>query len=116
MTELRHDGAAMSAAQRQLGSRSDDAVADRLVQRISAEIDRVVEFRLAQRSQAVPDQPARPSRAMVTLGLGSAGIGVAGAAVVLGVGSHLGHGYQLALIALMWVIIGIVNVAYSRKG
>ncbi|HEY2553574.1 MAG TPA: hypothetical protein VGI64_23700 [Streptosporangiaceae bacterium] len=116
MTELRREDVATPAAHRQLGSRHDDAIAEGLVQRISAEIDRVVECRLEQRSPAVPDQPARPSRTMITLSLGSVGMGVAGAAVVLGLGSHLGHGYQVALIALMWVIIGIVNVAHSRKG
>src|SRR5262245_35055942 len=113
MMELGREVTAM-AAHRQPGSR-DDAIAEGLVQRISAEIDRVVELRLEQRTGTVPDQPARLSRSTLALGLGSVGLGVAGAAVVLGVGSHLGHGYQMALVALMWIVIGIVNVAYSRR-
>jgi hypothetical protein len=111
------DIAAAGAAHRELGPGYDDAVAEGLVERIGAEIDKRVDARLAQRgdgparrgpgSQVSP--AAHPSWPVIVLGLGSMTMGVLAAAAVLNSG---GSG---AVVALIWVIIGIINVAYARR-
>jgi hypothetical protein len=115
--QSREDIAAAGAAHRELGPGYDDAVAEGLVERIGAEIDKRVDARLAQRgdgparrgpsSQVSP--AAHPSWPVIVLGLGSMTMGVLAAAAVLNSG---GSG---AVVAFIWVIIGIINVAYARR-
>jgi hypothetical protein len=113
----REDIAAAAAAHHDLGPEYDAAVAEGLVERIGSEIDKRVDARLDQRSRdrQIVSRPIRSSHSTTVLGLGSMGIGVGGAAVLLSVGSHLANASQIALIALIWIIIGIINVAYSRR-
>jgi len=131
------DIAAAAAAHTELGQAYDGAVAEGLVERISSEIDRQVDARLAQRGI----QPARPSPAAwanVTMGLGSAGLGIGATAVILhswpasGVAPKavldLGtfraslmtstnsvSTVQVVLIALVWAVIAVINIAYARR-
>jgi hypothetical protein len=128
----RDDIAAATAAHRELGRDYDGAIAEGLIERIGAEIDKRVDARLAQRADDRPGQSGdkfahrgdklvhrggdgRPSStagagaAGVLLGLGSMGIGIGAAAVVLAQGGSGG------LVFLIWLVIGVINVAYARR-
>jgi hypothetical protein len=132
--QAREDVAAATAVHTELGQAYDGAVAEGLVERISSEIDKQVDARLAQRG-------VRPSVAAWTnlaMGLGSTGLGIGATAVVLhswpssgvapkavlDVGSF--HASlltrtssvstaQVIVIALIWVVIAVINIAYARR-
>jgi hypothetical protein len=122
----RDDIAAAAAVHSELGRDYDGAVAEGLVERIGAEIDKRVDVRLGQRDRAsaAPPEPARRARpasrtgtASVALPLGSMGMGVLAALAVMkggGLGPANGGG-QLFLVAVIWIIIGIINVVYARR-
>ena len=128
------DVAAATAVHTELGRAYDDAVAEGLVERISSEIDRQVDARLAQRGV----QPSWAAWANVAMGLGSAGLGIGATAVVLqswpasavtpkavlDLGSlrasvmtttHSVSTAQVVLIALIWAAIAVINIAYARR-
>ena len=113
---------ASAAAHRDLGPGYDVAVAEGLVERIGEEIDKRVDARLYSQapSQAPPRRP-RPRReplagrlgfGTVVLALGSMGMAIGATATVLHPGQASG-GVQW-LVALIWIVIGAVNVAYAR--
>ena len=99
---------ASTAAHRDLGPGYDAAVAEGLVERIGEEIDRRVDARLyghapyqAPRPRLRREPvPGRMGFGAVVLALGSMGMGIGATAAVL--------------IALIWIVIGVVNVAYAR--
>jgi hypothetical protein len=113
----REEIAAAGAVHRELGPHYDDAVAEGLVERIGAEIDKRVDARLAQRG----DGPARRDPGgqvspaahsawpAIVFGLGSMLMGVLATAAVLNSG---GSG---AVVALVWIIIGVINVSFVRR-
>ena len=118
---------ASAAAHRDLGPGYDVAVAEGLVERIGEEIDRRVDARLYGQapSQAPGQAPApRPPRrrreplpgrlgfGTVVLALGSMGMAIGATATVLHPG-QAGGGMQW-LVALIWIVIGAINVAYAR--
>jgi hypothetical protein len=122
----RDDITAAAAAHRELGRDYDGAVAEGLIERIGSEIDRRIDARLALSGAArVPSaapEPAHPvkpatsrpiSFASIVLALGSMGIGIGAAGTVLSLGDNTGG--QMWLVALIWIIIGAVNVSYSRR-
>ena len=135
MDELvQQDIAAAAAAHTELGRAYDGPVAEGLVERISSEIDRQVYARLAQRGI----RPSWAAWANVTMGLGSAGLGIGATAVVLqswpassvtpkavlDLGSfraslmtstHSVSTAQVVLIALIWAAIAVINIAYARR-
>jgi len=135
MDELaQQDIAAAAAAHTELGRAYDGPVAEGLIERISSEIDRQVDARLAQRGI----RPSWAAWANVTLGLGSAGLGIGATAVVLqswpatGVApkavldlgsfraslmtsTHSVSTSQVVLIALIWAAIAVINIAYARR-
>jgi hypothetical protein len=129
----REDIAAAAAVHQELGRDYDDAVAEGLIERIGAEIDKRVDARLGQRGDRLMPRPrgpggqlspsARPSWAVITLGLGSMGIGIGAASIVLRAGRDIGPGgitttvssAQVALVVIIWLIIGVINVAYARR-
>jgi hypothetical protein len=125
----RDDIAAAAAAHSELGRDYDSAVAEGLVERIGAEIDKRVDARLGQFGPGnhlpapapVPAPGASPAHrtnsASVCLALGSLGMGVLASAAVLN-GGALAHGNppgQILLVAVIWIIIGIINVVYARR-
>jgi hypothetical protein len=124
----RDDIAAAAAAHHELGRDYDGAVAEGLIERIGAEIDKRVDARLGQRDDRHPrrdrlaqrdpgDQlspAARPAWSVIVLAFGSMGFGIAAAAVILSQDKH-GGGGPGALVALIWIIIGVINVSYSRR-
>jgi len=114
----RDDIAAAAAAHRELGRDYDRAVAEGLVERIGDEIDKRVDARLAQHSgrpeqrgrAGRPGATAGPGFAAVILGLGSMGIGLGAASAVLAESRG-----SVGLVVLIWLVIGVINVAYARR-
>ena len=125
---------AAAAVHTELGRAYDGAVAEGLVERISSEIDKQVDARLAQRGI----QPSRSAWANVAMGLGSVGLGIGATAVTLHSLSNTGtvpkaavdlgpfHASvmstttsistaQVVLVVLIWVVIAVVNIAYARR-
>ena len=121
---IRDEVRASAAAHRDLGPGYDTAVAEGLVERIGEEIDRRVDARLFGQLQAPAPtrprrvrEPGRPGVAAVFLALGSMGLAIGATAAVLHPGDNQGNvsGGQSVLIALIWIVIGVVNVAYARR-
>jgi hypothetical protein len=120
---IRDEVRASAAAHGDLGPGYDTAVAEGLVERIGEEIDRRVDARLFGHPQApAPSrprrvrEPGRPGAAAVFLALGSMGLAIGATAAVLHPGdSQSVSGAQGVLIALIWIVIGVVNVAYARR-
>jgi len=126
----REDIAAAAAAHRELGRDYDGAVAEGLIERIGEEIDKRVDARLGHGYRgdrpAQRDRPAyhdgggqlapvvRPAWSVIVLAFGSMGFGIGAAGAVLNIG-HQGSGGADVLVALIWIIIGVINVAYSRR-
>jgi hypothetical protein len=112
------DIAAVAAAHRELGPGFEDPLAEGLVERIGAEIDKRVDARLGQRGGSPPAPAApvqapstRPTWVPVTMALGSMLIGVFGTLAAM----RGGPNDSPALAALIWVVIGVVNVVYARR-
>ena len=117
---------ASAAAHRDLGPGYDVAVAEGLVERIGEEIDKRVDARLYGQAayQAPPPRPrlrrepvpGRIGFGGVVLGLGSMGMAIGATAAVLHPGADPGgvSGGATVLIALIWIVIGVVNIAYAR--
>ena len=128
------DVAAAAAVHSELGREYDDALAKGLIEKISSEIDKQVDARLAQRGI----QPSRSAWANVAMGLGSVGLGIGATAVTLRSLSNTGtvpkaavdlgsfHASvmstttsistaQVVLVLLIWVVIAAVNIAYARR-
>jgi hypothetical protein len=113
---------ASTAAHRDLGPGYDAAVAEGLVERIGEEIDRRVDARLYGQVPPRPrvrrePVPGRMGFGAVVLALGSMGMAIGATAAVLHPGAappgQLSGGAAV-LIALIWIVIGVVNVAYAR--
>ena len=135
MDELaQQDIAAAAAVHTELGRAYDGAVAEGLVERISLEIDKHVDARLAQRGMP----PSRAVWANVAMGLGSVGLGIGATTVILrswpasGVTPKavvdLGSFHaslmtstnsvsiaQVVLIAAIWAVIAVINIVYARR-
>jgi hypothetical protein len=114
----REDIAAAAAVHHELGRDYEDAVAEGLVERIGAEIDKRVDARLGDRGDLAARRAAsgplshssRSAWPGVILALGSMLIGGITAAGIL----NSGHGSGAA-VALIWIIIGVINVVYARR-
>ncbi len=132
--QAHEDVAAAAAVLTELGQPYDGAVAEGLVERISSEIDRQVDARLAQRGIG----PGMTAWTNLAMGLGSVGLGIGATAVTLhswpssGVAprAELDLGSfraslltstssvstaQVIIIALIWVVIAVINIAYARR-
>ena len=126
----REDIAAAAAAHHELGRDYDGAVAEGLIERIGEEIDKRVDARLghgrrgdrhpqrdrlAQRDRDGQLSPAaHPAWSVIVLAFGSMGFGIAAAGAVLSLG-HQSSGGADVLVALIWIIIGVINVSYARR-
>jgi len=125
---IREEVQAAAAAHRDLGSGYDTAVAEGLVERIGEEIDKRVDARLYGQA-GYPDPPLRRRRARrepvpgrvgfgaVVLALGSMGLAIGATAAVLHPGNSAGQvsGGAGGLIALIWIVIAAINIAYARQ-
>jgi hypothetical protein len=112
------DIAATAAAHHELGPGFEDGLAEGLVERIGAEIDRRVDARLGERgySAPAPAAPVQPPATRATLvpvaiALGSMLTAVLGTVAAMKFGLH----GSPALAALIWIVIGLVNVVYARR-
>jgi hypothetical protein len=135
---------AAAAAHAELGPGYDDAVAEGLVERIGTEIDRRVEAGFAQRDRRRAARRGPASWPPVAMGLGSVALGTAATVAVLHPWGGYGNsgetltlppdravtlpgfplrpaaaapvtGGQVVLVALIWVIIAVIYVAYTRQ-
>jgi hypothetical protein len=138
-TDSHAEIAASVAALQDLGSGYDQAVAEGLVERIGAEIDKRIAAEIDKRVTAEVDgriltqldrysgcrhqrrrarrmiraeRADRSGRQSLALALGSMLVALAVTAIVVK-GSP--DGAALTLMALIWIIIGIVNVAYAVR-
>lgn len=116
---IRNDVAAAAAAHNELGRDYDDAIAESLIDRIGAEIDKRVDTRLAQRGAPNLVNRSSPPWATVAIALGSIAIGL-GASVFLlkdtGPGpGQVSAGYADMMVVLIWIVIAVINVAYARR-
>jgi hypothetical protein len=117
----REDIAAAAAAHHELGRDYDGAVAEGLIERIGDEIDKRVDARLGQRDDRLApryrgDQlspAARPAWSVIILAFGSMGFGIGATGAILSLDKH--DGGAGGLVALIWIIIGVINVSYSRR-
>ena len=142
-TNHREEIAASVAAHRDLGPGYDKAVAEGLVERIGEEIDRRVATEIDERVTAELEQyldcrhlrrarrraraarPARGQRPPILFPLGSLAAAVFGTLIVMQTstsvdysngGGRSGPGFAaLLLVAIIWVVIGVVNVAYIQQ-
>jgi hypothetical protein len=121
---IRDEVQASAAAHRDLGSGYDTAIAEGLVERIGEEIDKRVDARLfGQMRQPVPRPsrepvPGRVGFGAVVLAIGSMSMALGGTAIVLHPGNNGGAGVsgsQLVLVALIWIVIAAINVAYAKR-
>jgi hypothetical protein len=109
--KTREEISAAAAAHGELGPGYEDAVAEGLVERIGAEVDKRVDARLVQRGRGGQVSPAgRPPWSVVVLGLGSMTIGGLTAAGLLS--DHSSNGL---IVIVIWLVIGAINVAYARR-
>lgn len=120
---IRDEVRASAAAHRDLGPAYDTAVAEGLVERIGEQIDKRVDARLAgqvpyRRPPRFRREPApgRMGFGAVVLALGSMGMGIGATLAVLHPGDNPAPvtGSEAVLIALIWIVIGVVNVGYAR--
>jgi hypothetical protein len=123
---------ASAAAHGDLGPGYDAAVAEGLVERIGEEIDKRVDARLYGQppyAGPYPGPPSPPPRlrprrepvpgrvgiGAVAMALGSIGLAIGATAVVLHPGGSNGvSGGQGLLVVLIWIVIAVINVSYSR--
>jgi hypothetical protein len=123
---IREEVQASAAAHRDLGPGYDAAVAEGLIERIGEEIDKRVDARLFGQLHAPAQAPApRPRRAPVPGRLGVAPVFLALVSIGGGIGATVavvqpnGRGaidaVQGLLVALIWIIIGAINISYARR-
>ncbi len=105
----RKDIAAATAAHRELGRDYDDAIAESLVDRIGAEIDKRIDARLGTGSprNRRPAEPWQPGRGQSLL-LGT-GIGALLTGVVSVVGMH-GSKHVLTAVIVVWIVLAAVGL------
>lgn len=121
---MREEVQASAAAQRDLGPGYEAAVAEGLVERIGEEIDRRIDARLFGQTQAPARRPrpapvpGRLGTGPVLLALGSMGLGIGATVAVLHPGDNpagIISAGQGVLVALIWIVIGAINIAYARR-
>jgi len=118
---VRDDIAAAAAAHRELGRDYDSAVAEGLVDRIGAEIDKRIDSRLGS-PQSDSRSPVRSSQWGETKAAwigGGVGAGVTGLVAVLANDANTGPNSGAVVVAVVWVwailLVAAVGVAVLRK-
>jgi hypothetical protein len=107
------DIAAAAAVHHELGRDYDGAVAEGLIERIGSEIDKRVDAKLGHRDAARPSRPRQPGSigfGTAIVALGSIGIGGIVSANIMS-----NPRSSAALVAFIWVVIAVINVAYARR-
>ena len=101
------------AAHAELGHDYEHAVAEGLIDRIGAEVDRRVDARLSHASRRALRGRQPGTFATVVMGLGSMGLGVGATAVVLGNAHNTGAASIMVLV--IWAAIAIINVTFGNR-
>jgi hypothetical protein len=108
-TDSQAEIAASVAALQDLGPGYDQALAEGLVERIGAEIDKRI---AAERRMIAAERADRSGRQTIMLAIGSMVVALPVTAIVLRGSPGVA---ALMLTALIWVIVGIINVAYAVR-
>jgi hypothetical protein len=112
----REEIGASIAAHAELGRDYDHAVAEGLIDRIGAEIDRRVDARLASPAPRVVRTRRPGTFATLVMGLGSMGLGVGATAVVLSAAPLRGGGTATSVMVLViWVAIAVINGFFINR-
>jgi hypothetical protein len=98
---------AAAEVHRELGPDYRDAVIESFIERVGREIDARVDSRLAV-AQQYPVQSARQPRTLA-LPITSIALGIPLSGIALG----LSNGSQLNGLAIIWVALAVINVAYA---
>lgn len=107
-TQLSPDEIRVAAeTHRELGAEYRDAVIDSFLERVGNEIDSRVDARLAAAQKAGP-QP-HPQQRNLALPITSMALGIPLSGITLG----LAQGDQLIGLAIVWIAIAVINVAYA---
>jgi hypothetical protein len=101
------------AAHAELGRDYEHAVAEGLIDRIGAEVDRRVDARLSGASRRALRGGRPGTFATLVMGLGSMGLGVGGTAVVLS-DTHSGSAGSV-MVLVIWIAIAIINVTFGNR-
>jgi hypothetical protein len=111
----REEIGASAAVHAELGRDYDHAVAEGLIERIGAEIDRRVDARLAGPMRS-PGRPRRPGTfATLVMGLGSMGLGVGATAVVLSNAPSGGGTATSLMVLVIWIAIAVINGIFINR-
>jgi len=102
------DVRAAAEIHRELGPDYRDAVVDSFVERVGREIDARVDSRLAAARQDAAVQPAKQPKSLV-LPIVSISLGIPLSGIALGLSS----GSQLSGLAIIWLALAVINVAYA---
>ena len=106
---------AATAAHAELGRDYDHAVAEGLIERIGAEIDKRVDSRLASPT-GKRIKPRRPGTfASLVMALGSMGLGVGATAVVLSDGASRSGATATVMVLVIWIAIAMINGMFSNR-
>jgi hypothetical protein len=117
----RDDIAAALAAHRELGREYDSAVAEGLVDRIGAEIDKRIDARLGSpRSGSRSPAETSPSGRIVPMWIGAgAGAGITGIVAMIANRANTGTNSGAVDIAVIWVwgilVIAVLAATFVRK-
>jgi hypothetical protein len=109
----RNDIAAAAAAHRELGRDYDDAVAESLVDRIGAEIDKRVDARLGIRSSGhrSPAQSSQSARSQALVLAGAAiGAGITGIIAILASRDMSPVSDTAQSVIVVWLILAVIGL------
>ena len=110
----REEIGASAAVHAELGRDYDQAVAEGLIERIGAEIDRRGDARLAVEGRR-PVRIRRPGTfAKLVMGLGSMGLGVGATAVVLSDFRGNGAG-GVIMVLVVWIAVALINGIFINR-
>jgi len=109
----REEIGASAAVHAELGREYDHAVAEGLIERIGAEIDRRVDARLATPARGRVRTRRPGTFATLVMGLGSMGLGVGATAVVLSDAQTSTP--QTVMVLIIWIAIAVINVTFSNR-
>jgi len=101
---------AAAATYHELGPEYQQAVVENFLNRISREIDARVDSRMG-RTQPAPPQPAARHSLGLALPVTSMAFGIP----LTAIGLNASGGGSAAVVVWIWVVIGVINVAYAWR-
>jgi hypothetical protein len=107
----REEIGAAAAVHAELGRDYDHAVAEGLIERIGAEVDRRVDARLDVRARGRARRPG--TFASLVMALGSMGLGVGATAVVLS--DATASSAQSVMVLVIWIAIAVINITFNNR-